>query len=464
VLCAVAFGFAGAEDVEIHVTAKDSGRRLSAVPFGGWVSIEAPLMKEPAVFVDSKPRFQRILGFGGALTDAAAETFYKLPDDAREEVLTAYYDPIRGIGYTLGRTHINSCDFSTSTYAYAEVEGDVALEHFNIERDRRLRMPLIKAALAKAGGKLTLFASPWSPPAWMKTNDSMLMGGRLRPEYRQVWADYYVRFLEAYQREGISFWGLTVQNEPGAGPKWESCMYTAEEERDFVRDFLGPTLHRSAYSNVNLIVWDHNRGYMYQRAATVLNDPEAARYVWGVGFHWYGGEAFGNARLVGQVYPDKHLLFTEGCITKFDGARLHEWEWGERYGRAIINDLNSGAVGWTDWNILLDETGGPNHVSNFCYAPIIGDTRSGALTYMNSYYYLGHFSKFIRPGAQRIAAASNKDALLVTAFRNPDGRVATVMMNTGDVPMQIYFTLDGRTAYVASEPRSILTLVSRETP
>ncbi|HMP75710.1 MAG TPA: glycoside hydrolase family 30 protein [Kiritimatiellia bacterium] len=448
----------------LYETARDTDLRLSRVSAPAWTNVEPPLMKVPAVFVDTKPRFQTIVGFGGALTDAAAETFYKLPAEAQAEILTAYYDPEAGIGYTLGRTHINSCDFSTSSYAYAEVDGDVALEHFSIERDRRHRIPLIKAALAKTGGTLKLFASPWSPPAWMKTNGSMLLGGSLRPEYYESWASYYVRFFAEYEKEGIPFWGLTVQNEPGAGPRWESCMYTAEQERDFVRDHLGPALARSPYRDHKLMVWDHNRGYLYQRAMTVLDDPEAARYVWGVGFHWYGGDAYGNMRLVGDVYPDKHLMFTEGCITKFDPARLGEWEMGERYGKAIVNDLNSGAVGWTDWNILLDETGGPNHVSNFCFAPIIGDTRTGALTYMNSYHYMGHFSKFIRPGAQRVAAASNKDALLVTAFRNPDGTVATVLLNTGDEAMEVYFTLDGRRTYIASKPRSVLTVVAREQP
>ena len=159
-----------------------------------------------------------------------------------------------------------------------------------------------------------------------------------------------------------------------------------------------------------LFIWDHNRDLIYQRASTVLEDPGAAKYIWGVGFHWYetwtgAGMALENTRRVAEAFPGKHLLFTEGCYEKFDFNRLNDWSLGERYGYSMINDFNAGTVGWTDWNILLDEKGGPNHVGNFCFAPVHADTRNGTLIYTNSYYYMGHFSKFIHPGAKRIASA-----------------------------------------------------------
>ncbi len=447
--------------VDVYVTARDTKDRLSPHNPLGFEPLPQPDEAQPTVMLDASKTFQVIEGFGGALTDAAAETFYKMPEKVRQEILNAYFDPITGIGYTLCRTHINSCDFSSASYAYDDVPGDTRLEHFSVEHDRKFRIPFIKEALAVSRNGFKLFASPWSPPAWMKTNNDMLHGGSLRPEYRQAWADYFVRFIQAYKEAGILIWGVTVQNEPMAVQRWESCIYTAADERDFVRDFLGPSFARSRLSGVNIIIWDHNRGIMYQRAKTVYDDPAAAKYVWGLGFHWYVGDHFDNVRLVHDAYPGKKLLFTEGTPADFETGRLAEWQWGEIYARSMIHDLNNWASGWVDWNVLLDERGGPNHVGNFCLAPLIGDTATGTLTYMNSYYYLGHFSKFIRPGARRIIASSNLDDFLTTAFLNPDGTIAAVVLNRTDRPREFRVWIDGKAAVTTSPARSIVTLVLR---
>lgn len=413
----------------------------------------------PTLMLDAKKRFQLVEGFGGALTDASAETFYKLPEKIQEEILTAYFDKEKGIGYSLGRTHIHSCDFSSESYAYSEVSGDTNLVHFSIEHDLKFKIPFIKDAIAKTNGEFKLLASPWSPPAWMKTNNNMLQGGKLKAEYYQSWANYYVKFFEEYQKNNISFWGLTVQNEPLAVQTWESCIYTAEEERDFVKNFLGPTLEKSNFSDKKIIIWDHNRGLMYQRAKVALDDPDAAKYIWGTGFHWYTGDHFENVKLVSEAFPDKKTIFTEGCVFPFDYQKLNEWQWGERYGESIINDLNNSASGWIDWNILLDETGGPNHVANYCYAPIIGNTKTGELVYMNSYYYLGHFSKFIRPGAQRIICSSNYDDLLATAFINPDNTIALVAMNQTDREIEFKIWLEGKGTLTKLPAHAICTII-----
>jgi glucosylceramidase len=346
--------------------------------------VPQPDESSPAILLDASKTFQAIEGFGGALTDAAAETYSKLPETIRRKILNAYFNPETGIGYSLCRTHINSCDFSSASYAYADVPGDTKLEHFSIEHDRQFRIPLIKEALAVSRGGFKIFASPWSPPAWMKTNNDMLHGGVLKPECRQAWADYFVRFIHAYKEEGIPIWGVTVQNEPMAVQTWESCIFTAADERDFVREYLGPTFERSGLSKVKIMIWDHNRGIMYQRAKVVYDDPEASKYVWGMGFHWYVGDHFDNVRWVHDAYPDKQLLFTEGTPASFETEKLGDWQWGETYARSMINDLNNWACGWVDWNTLLDERGGPNHVGNFCFAPLIADTKAGTLTYMNS--------------------------------------------------------------------------------
>ena len=141
--------------------------------------------------------------------------------------------------------------------------------------------------MAVAGGKLTLFASPWSPPAFMKDNNDVLHGGKLLPKYYQSRANFYIKFIKTYEKEGLPVWGLTVQNEPMATQTWESCKYTAEEERDFIKNYLGPTLQKHDMSNKKLIVWDHNRDLFYQRASTILENPLAEKYIWGIGFHWY---------------------------------------------------------------------------------------------------------------------------------------------------------------------------------
>ncbi len=223
-------------------------------------------------------------------------------------------------------------------------------------------------------------------------------------------------------------------------------------------------MNREGLGDKKIIAWDHNRDLIYQRANTILNDPQAARYVWGIGFHWYepwsGGEPmFDNVKLVHESFPGKNLIFTEGCSDSFNAQKLNDWRLGEQYGRSMINDFNNGAVGWTDWNILLDETGGPNHVKNFCFAPVHADTKTGELIYTNSYFYIGHFSKFVRPGAKRIACSSSRSQLLSAAFVNPDGKTSVVVMNKSDKEITYYLWLDGQAVEVSSLPHSIQTLV-----
>jgi glucosylceramidase len=249
-----------------------------------------------------------------------------------------------------------------------------------------------------------------------------------------------------------------------ATQKWESCIYTGEEERDFLKNFLGPTMQRAGLGDRKIIAWDHNRDLVYQRASTMLSDPGAAKYVWGIGFHWYepwsGGEPmFDNVKLVNETFPKTNLIFTEGCADSFKPEGIRDWKLGELYGRSMINDFNAGTVGWTDWNVLLDEKGGPNHVGNYCFAPVHADTRTGEITYTNSYYYIGHFSKFIRPGAKRIASSPSRSSLISTAFVNPDGTTAVVVMNRGEQKVTYLLWKNGEAAEVTSLPHSIQTLV-----
>lgn len=462
-LCLVTSAFSQEKKVFTYTTAQNTNLRLSSTDTLTFKDFGQPLETQVCVFVDPSATFQTLIGIGGALTDAAAETFAKLPKDKQKEFMKAYYDKKDGIGYTLGRTNMNSCDFSSGSYTYVK-EKDKELKSFDIKPDQKFKIPFIKQATAAAGGNLTLYVSPWSPPAWMKSNNNMLQGGKLLPEYRQSWANYYVKFINAYEKAGIPIWGLTMQNEPMAKQTWESCIYTDEEERDYIREYLGPTLAKAGLGNKKLIAWDHNRDLIYQRASTLLRDTAAAKYVWGVGYHWYetwtGSKMqFENIKRVAETFPDKKLVFTEGCVEKFDFNRINDWSLGERYGNSMVNDFNCGTVAWTDWNILLNEQGGPNHVGNYCFSPIIGDTKNGKLYYTNIYYYIGHFSKYIQPGAKRIVSSSNRDILQTTAFINPDGKIVVVVMNSTDQELPYNVWMNGKAAETKSRPHSIMTLI-----
>jgi glucosylceramidase len=449
--------------VTVYTTASQSELRLSQNAQLSFKGFKQPLETQPCVFIDPANTFQSFIGIGAALTDASAETFAKLPKNEQQELLRAYFDKEKGIGYTLARTTIHSCDFSSGSYTYVS-DNDTALKTFSVAHDEQYRIPFIKQAIQAAGGKLTTYVSPWSPPAWMKDNNNILQGGKLKPESRQQWANYFVKFIKTYEAKGIPIWGLSVQNEPMAKQRWESCIFTAEEERDFIKQYLGPTLQKQGLGTKKLIAWDHNRDLLYQRASVILNDKQAAKYVWGIGFHWYetwtgGPMQFDNLRLVNQAFPGKNLIFTEGCKEKFHIDSVNNWSLGEKYGYSMINDFNNGTVAWTDWNILLDEKGGPNHVGNFCFAPVHADTQTGKLIYTNAYYYIGHFSKFIRPGAKRIGASSSRAQLQTTAFRNTDGSIVVVVMNTTDQKLPYHLWLDGNGAATESLPHSISTLV-----
>jgi glucosylceramidase len=449
--------------VTVYTSADSSNLRLSLTDNLVFKKAEQPLESEISIFVNPYITFQSIIGIGGAITDASAEVFAKIPKDKQQEFLNAYYDKEKGIGYSLARTNIHSCDFSSGSYTYV-TEGDKDLNSFTIDHDKLFRIPFIKDAIKTAGGKLLLYASPWSPPAFMKSTNNMLRGGKLLPEFAQSWANYYTKFVKAYEKEGIPVWGISLQNEPMATQKWESCIYTAEEERDFLKNFLGPTMVKEGLADKKIIVWDHNRDLMNQRANTIFDDPEAAKYAWGIGFHWYetwaGGQPmFDNVANVNESYPSKNILFTEGCVEKFSTEKYQFWANGERYGNSMIHDFNNGTVGWTDWNILLDEKGGPNHVGNFCFAPIHYDIAAGKIIYSPSYYYIGHFSKFVQPNAKRMSSVSSRSNLLTTSFVNENGKMVTIVMNQTDKKVKYNLFIGMNKVEVEILPHSIQTLV-----
>lgn len=450
---------------QVVTTAQGSGQRFAAQTLGAPRPAGQPMETETAVFVDTRQRYQEVFGFGGAVTDAVAEVYAKLTPSAQQAYLKAYFDPREGLGYNVLRTTIHSSDFSSGSYTYVK-DGDRSLASFSIEHDMRHRVPLLRASLAAAksqGTAMRVFASPWSAPAWMKSNNNMLQGGSLLPENRDLWANYIVRFVQAYEKAGIPLWGLSVQNEPMAKQRWESMIYSAEDETRFLGDHLGLALARAGMKDKKIIVWDHNRDLLPQRAAHILSDPKARPYVWGIGFHWYETWAKGqpmhrNVAAVHAAYPDVPLLMTEATVEKFDPARLQDWANGERYGSEIMADLNAGAAGWIDWNMLLDSRGGPNHVGNYCFA-LLHASDDGQLVFTPSYAYMGHFTRYIKPGARRVGASTSRSTLDTVAFRNPDGKLAIVVMNRTDAAQRYRLQVDGAEVAVDIPARAIQTVL-----
>jgi glucosylceramidase len=438
--------------IKHYKTAKNSGFQTVVTPIGQDKSTSTTTIQ-----VDKDKRFQTILGFGGAFTEAAAYTLSRMSEANQQEILRAYFDPNEGLGYNIGRVAIHSCDFALENYTYIE-DGDTTLSTFDIARERRWVIPMIQEAERIAGQPIQLLASPWSPPAWMKTNNDMNHGGKLKPEYRDVWARYYVKFLDALKAEGLTPFAITVQNEPAAVQIWDSCIYTAEEERDFIKHHLGPVM-KDHHPDIHIVIWDHNRDILVERGDTVLQDEEARAYVWGTGLHWYVSEAFENLTTLHNLHPDKHLIFTEGCIE--GGVHLGAWHTGERYARNMIGDFRNYNEGYLDWNLVLDETGGPNHVGNFCDAPIICDTTTDTIHYESSYYYIGHFSRHIQVGAIRTESIGQSDTLQHVSFLNPDGSEVLVVLNETDETKHLHVRFTDEDAVIVLEPHSISTLVKR---
>jgi glucosylceramidase len=448
-------------------TAPDAGRLGT---FQGPVIGNDAIPEDLAVVeVQLSQRDQLITGFGGAFTESAATVFADLGEEAQEQVLENYFGST-GLGFTMGRVHINSCDFSTGSYSFDDTPGDYSLSNFDsgVARDTEKLIPLIKRAMKKVQGngqKLNLLASPWSPPAWMKTNGQMdhSPSPGLKQECRGAWANYFGKWISAYEQQGVPIWAVTIQNEPEADQVWESCLFTAEEEAEFLGNFLGPAL-RSSHPDVKIFVHDHNKDHVQDFANAAQAHANASRYMDGVAFHWYSGDFFENVAAVHRDHPQAVLLASEATyeISHFQppGSKTPNggWSLGEGYAHDMIGDLNAGATGWIDWNLLLQGDGGPNHVGNMCEAPLIADW--GKIRQHEQYWFMGHFSKYVLPGSYRLqsqvtntprysgpvrpyGACTGEDGLEAAAFVRPDNQVAVVALNCGDQDLEFAVRLNG---------------------
>ena len=412
-------------------------------------------------------RYQEVLGFGGAFTESSAFNYSLMSEEQKRDFIKLYFDREKGLGYNFGRLHIGSCDFALDIYTYVE-DGDNTLETFNIDRDKKYIIPFLKDALEYCDNEITLLAAPWSPPAYMKDTKNVLNGGKLADEYRRIWALYYVKYIKAYYDEGIKISAISVQNEPHAAPSWESCVYEGDEERYYISDFVLPALDNAGLGFIKIIIWDHNKERMYDRAKIVLEDSKVRDRVWAVAHHWYCGEHFENVRLVNQVL-NKPTICTEYCCPYRESDVI---TFAERYVREMAGNFNNGDIVSCDWNLLLDQNGGPYHnrtvsvknddgiilyeeTDNGCFAPIIYSKDKMIITPI--YYYIGHFSKFMKPGSKVIANTKYTDDLEVCAFTDFDNRTYVVVMNKSESVLPVNIRIEGSVVGMKLPAHSIVT-------
>ncbi|MFZ4543170.1 MAG: glycoside hydrolase family 30 protein [Saprospiraceae bacterium] len=444
--------------------------------------------KKAVLTVNPNEKFQTITGFGGSFTESTAYLLYKLSPANRKKILEAYFGE-DGANYSLTRTHINSCDFSLKQYAYAMKEADFNLEHFSIQPDKENHLiELISEAKSISKTGFNIIASPWTAPPWMKDNKKWV-GGKLLPEYYNCWALYYSKYIDAYKKEGIDIWGLTVVNEPhGNGNNWESMLFSPEEMTNFVQYHMGPVLEANGKSKVKILGYDQNRAGLQEWVDEMYKDKQTSKYYSGTAIHWYEStfEVFPQElQYAHKKAPDKHLIQTEACVDS-EIPHWHDdawywskeatdwgWDWASekekylhpkyapvnRYATDIIGCLNNWVDGWVDWNMVLDRQGGPNWFKNWCTAPVIVDPEKDEVYFTPLYYTMAHFSKFIRPGAVKIACKIENESVIATAAKNPDGNIAVVIFNPTDEKYTIEIILNKQKKLISISSKALQTVL-----
>lgn len=417
-----------------------------------------PDAEHSLVNVYSQVQYQTFQGFGGMFTEAGGYCLKQVGEATAEKIMEDLFGQ-DGLQYSCGRVHLGSCDASLSNYSQLEDPEDLEMTGFSLERDHQYLIPMIKKAQAISGRPLSLMVSPWSPPAFMKTNGERNHGGKLKPEYREFWAKYICRFIKEYQKLGIEFSMLTLQNEASATQTWDSCIYSAEEEREYLRNYLIPELKKQGLGHIQILIWDHNKEKALDRALETINDDEMKELISGVAVHWYSGDHFEALDMLRKIYPDKRVVFSEG------GLEWWRFEENDHLGRAemhahdILGDLNNGTDCFLQWSMIFDHKGGPNHVQNLCQTSIMCNTDNGTYVKTLPYYYIAHFSRFIHPGAVRIGFSRYTDKLEVTAFMNPDKKIAVVVLNRQDEDIS-YVLKDGNRICELTAPKHSISTVT----
>lgn len=413
-----------------------------------------PNMEWNVLNIFSDVKKQKFEGFGGAFTESSAINFTKMSQKVKEQFIELMFNKESGLGYDFCRCTINSSDFSDDEYNFIE-DGDETLDTFDISHDKKNIIPMIKAA-KEVSKDMFLFASPWSPPAFMKTNDSLYHGGKLKPEYYPLWAEYFVKFIKEYEKEGIKIDGVTVQNEPMASQTWESCVYTIEEQIIFARDYLKPALEKANLSDVKIFIWDHNKEHVYDCAKEVKNTEGAMDCIDGLAFHWYSGEHFDSLRAAHETAPDLMLFASEFCF----GGVEPRWYDALTYAKDMSGNFNNYSSASCDWNLVLDEHGGPFHARRSgCKAVVHYHTDTDTLEVMPHYYAVKHYSDFISRGARVLGTSTFSKNVMINAFENPDGTVVAVITSFSTRIANCNLRFENHSANIQIKPKSITTVV-----
>lgn len=521
-----------------NLVTSEAGDRIAKKESITFVKDEAP--EGTIIKIYPSVTRQTIDGIGSSFTEASAFVLAHLTKKSRAEVMEKIFSET-GANFSLTRTHIGSCDFSVEgKYSYLDKKGDVQLKTFSIESDKNGfdpkkytgiqdpaydLLPMIKEAIEikskQQDNELRIIASAWTAPPWMKDiedyyirgtpeNNFQGTGGKLKPEYEETYAEYLIRYLKEYKKEGIDIWGITPVNEPhGNNGQWESMHFTPESQNQFIKKYLGPKLRENGFQDVKLLIYDQNRDGLEHWANVILADKEAAKFVYGSAVHWYEStnKVYEDVfERVNEKFPDKAILHTEGCIDDLgkdapdgilDPHRFKETEWFDndsfwwnenatdwaysatwqsvnmedhpiytpvhRYARNIIVSINHWLRGWIDWNVVLDQRGGPNHVGNFCGAPIMIDTESRQIYYTPIYYVLAQFSRTIRPGdkavqTEKILDGVDNDALHACATINKDNLLTVQLLNTTKDSLEFSLQIGDQYAKIKMVPNSVQTI------
>ncbi len=402
----------------------DDRRKFQSTPVPAWQKTGSAAA-EPAIVIETTHVKQQILGFGAAFTDASCYLISQLPEPAQTKLLADYFTA-SGLNFNVCRTCIGSSDYSRSVYSFDDSpQPDPTLSHFSIDHDKAYILPVLREA-RKANPDLFLLSTPWSPPGWMKANNSML-GGSMRKEYFAPYAQYFVKFLKAYAAEGVRINSVTVQNELDADQNgaMPACLWGQEYEIDFVKQHLGPALKQASLDTLIWII-DHNYN-LWGRAVDELEDRDVWKYVDGVAWHGYMGKPDAMSR-VQEAFPDKHMYWTEGGPDYRDSDYLTDWaKWSATY-TGILRNWARCIIGW---NLALDEHGKPNIGPFSCGGLVTIHSGTQEIIPSGQYWGFAHFSKVVKRGARVLGSEGELDGVSHVAFRNPDGQHVMVLTNTG---------------------------------
>jgi glucosylceramidase len=437
---------------EISVWVTSGEERFAAAPKVAW----GPAGQVPGaeqIQLDPGKKFQEILGFGGAFTDAACYMFNQLEATAREKLLHELFHPSE-MGLSVCRTCVGSSDYSTKVYGFDEGEPDPDLARFSIEHDREYILPVLRQA-RQANPELFLFSSPWSPPGWMKFSGTML-GGSMRRHYLPAYAQYFLKFLQGYAAEGVTVQAVTPQNEVDTDQdgRMPACIWAQEYEIEFVREHLGPLLETSGMPT-KIWILDHNYN-LWGRVVDELEDDKLRKYAGGIAWHGYAGAA-GMMSKVHDAYPEVEMYWTEGGPDYTDPGYLTDWcQWGATFSEVLRNWCRS----ITGWNLALDERGRPNIGPFSCGGTVTINSQTKEVTRSGQFWAFAHYSRAVRRGARRFDSQSDSPDLQHVGFENPDGQQMLVVTNRG-AAKTVELRLGNRAASVPLKVNSLTTLAWR---